>query len=323
MQRSHTATSNSSKRTWALTLALAAISQKQEGDRIAIFVGLLFSIIIHLLLLIGSYTLSFLPVAIDKKNDAQPENTFEIFIETNSNLEEEIPHQKTPFFSSKNQSAAEELPAPSEDSPLPSSPKSIDYAHKIIREEPAYVPLKEGSEPQSATDNSQELNQNKDTLPIQDIEPGYEKLEITAPIIQRPSPMSRPQIKNINVEGPLRYSSAASQRLGARAVDARFTQYGEYLAGMIEAVGTQWTLLCHSSYRNLSDQGTEVFLSFYINSDGEVIELMIDRSSASTLGESLCKDAILSRSPFGKWTEEMIKTLGLEAQVIKVHFSYL
>ncbi len=295
-----------------------------------IAVGICFTVFIHILLfLILPSHFSPSAVIMPKKAlevEILPSEQEDLFIETNAAAPDEVPEQPTPFFSSQNQQAAQEKPLLDAMDLLPTELKGEINAHKIVPSNaeltPPPMPV-EMAETPSEQQTAAVDNQAQDTPPLKDDDTGnFTKKPQPLKPMARPAPTTpRPKVSMTGVQGPIKNFQGGTNRMGARAVDARFTQYGDYLQRLIEAIGTQWTLMCRESSRMLPDRGTYAMISFIINEQGQVVQLNIDQSTTSGMALNLCKDAILSRAPFGNWSEDMVKTLG-DAQMIKIHFTY-
>lgn len=135
----------------------------------------------------------------------------------------------------------------------------------------------------------------------------------------RPRPRKRIQLSP--VPGPLKASRKSASELGVVSVEAAFSEFGDYLQRMIEAISTQWSLLAIQSQLGVRDWGSHVNVTFKIHRDGSVTDVTLDANTSSELGSVLCRDAVLSRAPFGEWTQEMVQLLG-EEQVIHMGFTY-
>ncbi|PJF38435.1 MAG: hypothetical protein CUN54_10870, partial [Phototrophicales bacterium] len=94
------------------------------------------------------------------------------------------------------------------------------------------------------------------------------------------------------------------------SIDANYSQFGDYMQRMVEAVSEQWELLGHRS--NLADGNldTRVVLTFHLDKSGRVKDMQIAYSNATRAAQLLCQDAVISRSPYGEWTREMVNALG-------------
>tara|TARA_B100001248_G_scaffold262737_1_gene262009 strand:+ start:12055 stop:13125 length:1071 start_codon:yes stop_codon:yes gene_type:complete len=128
-------------------------------------------------------------------------------------------------------------------------------------------------------------------------------------------PGPRPRLSQATVAGiQMRSEGSAHVRKGLQlAIDARFSVFGAYKQRMFEAIVSQWRLLTDDARGALnSDTRVYVTLTFKLDKEGNVRDLVVKESTASSLGTLLCKDAVLSRAPFGPWTEEMLNELGSE-----------
>ncbi|MGJ3243812.1 MAG: hypothetical protein ACFE0O_12790 [Opitutales bacterium] len=129
----------------------------------------------------------------------------------------------------------------------------------------------------------------------------------------QPQPQPRPRLPQPRVvPGPLMQSAGVASRSGAVAVDARFSEFGDYAQRMVEAVSRAWNSQVARAPENIGERPSRVQLRFVLNSFGEVKEMETVTTSASALDTAMCRDAIQSRSPYGIWTEDMINVLGME-----------
>lgn len=144
---------------------------------------------------------------------------------------------------------------------------------------------------------------------------GSESLEQPEVLPPRPRPVL-PQFLN----GPVGPRHGAAPRLGRVAVDANFSEFGDYIARMLDVIIRQWHILAWDSL-GAAERGTMVSISFRIDLHGQVHSLEVQESTASLTGTLICQDAIESRQPFGPWTQEMRQVLGDE-QTIRIRFFY-
>ncbi len=139
----------------------------------------------------------------------------------------------------------------------------------------------------------------------------------TQPQLPKPRPRLAPDV----LPGPMMRSMSGVPGLGMIAIEAKFSEFGDYLQRMYEAIGYQWLLLANQTRRGSAQISSRVVLEFIIYNDGRVENLRVVHSSAGQAATVICKDAVQSRSPFAMWTEEMVRTLG-EEQTIRVTFIY-
>jgi hypothetical protein len=300
------------------------------------------SLILHLLLGIGFY------FWLEAVVEIQPKPPMEIayvvpdehFIEVNRALEPEAPPEDTPFFACADQKAAQlELSAP-DDSPLPQETSGELDAHKVVHADMDAMeaiaqmafeeaPLDGEEAPKAFEDSPQEPVRLVENTLDQDalfLDALFEEALSIEPAIQvqnRPKPQPRPrvQVKSVLTDGPLRQDKRSCGRLGVTAVDARFSEYGDYLQRMIDIIYSQWVWLVERSYRNLP-RGHSIFIQFSLMPDGTIERLESQPEGASSIALRVCQDAILSRQPFDPWTESMLQTLGMEGQQLSIHFHF-
>lgn len=134
-------------------------------------------------------------------------------------------------------------------------------------------------------------------------------------------PRPRPRLNSPALPGPVRRTTAGVANLGRIGIDAEFNEFGDYLARMNEVVGTQWLILANQTRRGVAEVASRVIVEFVLNAEGRVEHLEIAFSSASQAGSLICKDAILSREPFGEWTDDMIAAMG-QRQPVTFTFIY-
>ncbi len=134
-------------------------------------------------------------------------------------------------------------------------------------------------------------------------------------------PLPRPRVQVDVLPGPVMRSMGGVPGLGNLAIDAKFSEFGEYLDRMYEIIGTQWLLLASQVRRGSVHTASRVIVDFVLSSDGTIRTIEIAYSSAGQASTLICKDAIQSRAPFNAWTDDMIGSLG-EEQPIRVTFIY-
>ncbi len=92
-------------------------------------------------------------------------------------------------------------------------------------------------------------------------------------------------------------------------MDAQWAKYGAYLQRLIDSVQISFDTII--TKRGIyPPTGTVVTIKFRLEKTGAVSEIISAESSdASEEAKSICKDAIASKSPYGKWTDRMIAAL--------------
>lgn len=135
----------------------------------------------------------------------------------------------------------------------------------------------------------------------------------------RPAPRERPRLDPELVQGPLMRSMGSASRRGAVAIDATFSEFGEYQQQFYAAVQAGW-------YQEIEffqpiDTSTRVQVRFTMRADGSIHNLEVLHSTASEIATVICESAISKRSPFRPWTREMVEVFG-EARSLTVMFHY-
>lgn len=152
-----------------------------------------------------------------------------------------------------------------------------------------------------------------------------ELTEAVNPRPQRPSPDSaetpqmprpRPRLNPNVVPAPLMESNQRASRTGRVAVDAQFSEYGDYLQRMVEAVSRAWNASV-SRVELIKERPSRVKVRFTIDSRGNIRNMrVVDKTpNAQLLATGLCMDAIQSRAPYDRWTQDMVQTLGTEQEI--------
>lgn len=146
---------------------------------------------------------------------------------------------------------------------------------------------------------------------------GTEETPAIDPNAPRPRPVLEPRLS----AGPLRHQAVTANARGLVAIDSRFSEFGAYQQRMIEAISAQWYMLARQSRAIDSEYGTQVVLVFTMDSEGIVSGTKVRFTNASAAATLLCINAVESRSPFGPWTADMQRVLGV-TQTVTFTFYY-
>lgn len=135
----------------------------------------------------------------------------------------------------------------------------------------------------------------------------------------RPVPRARPRLDPELISGPLLESKGSARLRGTLALDATFSEFGEYEQQFYAAIQAGW-------YQEIEffqpiDTATRVHVRFRIKADGTVDQVEAVESTASKIATVICETAISKRSPFRPWTQEMVKVFGTE-RTLNVVFNY-
>lgn len=135
----------------------------------------------------------------------------------------------------------------------------------------------------------------------------------------QPTPRARPRLAPELVTGPLMRSEGSARRRGAVAIDATFSEFGEYEQQFYAAIQTGW-------YQEIEffqpiDTAARVQIRFTIHADGRVEDVKAVQTTASEIATFICETAITKRSPFRPWTKEMVQVFG-QQRTLNVVFHY-
>lgn len=138
---------------------------------------------------------------------------------------------------------------------------------------------------------------------------------------ERPAkPRPRPRLAPELTTGTVMRSESSARRRDTLALDATFSEFGEYEQQFYAAVQTGW-------YQEIEffqpiDTATQVHVQFTLHADGRVSDVKAVQSNASEIATFICENAISKRSPFRPWTREMVRVFGQE-RTLTVRFRYL
>lgn len=238
------------------------------------------------------------------------------FAETNPVANQAVP-KTAPFTSSRNQTAAQPVPEkmPS-NSALPKStgtspeirlaqgkPRSIDQSQA----QPTPAPVVAMAAPKTAPP------------------PGPGKAAA------RPAPKAAPAPTPADPERPraslpsgtaglLLRNSVGVNRAGAVAIDARFSQYGDYTQRMLEAIQSSWWSIIERSQFEGVQRG-RVTVRFRLHRDGTVTDATILSNEVTRVMSLACKDAVMAPAPYDIWRADMVAMFG-ESDMVTINFYY-
>lgn len=135
----------------------------------------------------------------------------------------------------------------------------------------------------------------------------------------QPMPRPRPTLSPDLIHGPVMRSDGSASRRGALAIDASFSEFGEYQQQFYAALQAGW-------YQEIEffqpiDTSTRVVVRFRITADGVIHDVEVLHTTASQIATLICQTALTKRSPFRSWTKEMLMVFGQE-QTLEVVFHY-
>jgi outer membrane biosynthesis protein TonB len=238
------------------------------------------------------------------------------FAETNPVANQAVP-KAAPFTSSRNQTAAQPVPEkmPS-NSALPKSagtspeirlaqgkPRSIDQSQV----QPTPAPAISMAGPQTAPPPGPGKAAAR---PVPKAEPAPAPANPDRPRASIPS----------GTAGLLLCNSVGVNRAGAVAIDARFSQYGDYTQRMLEAIQSSWWSIIERSQFEGVQRG-RVTVRFRLHRDGTVTDATILSNEVTRVMSLACKDAVMAPAPYDAWRADMVALYG-ESDIVTINFYY-
>jgi hypothetical protein len=195
----------------------------------------------------------------------------------------------------------------------PSTPAKVEEVSRIPKEDGIELPR-----------NDAPLNQK--IINLTSTLPGIDKTQAnsSAPIHVRDQQKVRPKLSHDVLSGPLLKSKSQAPRIGKVAIECRLNPYGVYMQQMLRSIENQWGELIRSSFRFMKQDQIlpSVTYTFTLIKDGTIQGLSkTSKGDTNSLSSELCRQAIASRVPFGRWEDEMIAEFGNSDQ-ITITFSY-
>jgi len=135
-------------------------------------------------------------------------------------------------------------------------------------------------------------------------------------------PKERPRLASTSLNRSTILSNRATgvANIGILGMDARWSEYGEYLNELIEIVQQKWYSILRES-RVSPPRGSHVVVTFRINSKGETEITKVEDADAGKQGVFSCQNAITYPQPYRKWSDAMIAVLG-DSQELTFSFYY-
>ncbi len=230
--------------------------------------------------------------------------------ETNAKANRTAP-EKTPFIAARNQSAAQPVPemVPTRSS-VPRSDGDSETQIKVSQGVPRSIGESERNISAGAAGTSSAA---LGAMP--------KKSETPSPTPQ-PENVNRPRATLASgTTGLLLKNNVGVNKAGILAVDARFSNYGDYAQRMMEAIQSSWwELIDRAHFENIS-RGL-VVIRFRLCRDGTVIDAEIVQANVPQILALACKDAVMAPAPFDVWREDMVALYG-EDQEVTLTFHYL
>ena len=235
------------------------------------------------------------------------------FAETNPAANQAVP-KATPFTSSRNQTAAQPVPEkmPTH-SPLPKSagtseeirlaqgkPRSIDQSQAAPVAQPSVsmaAPAKASPPPGPGKSAPKPA-------------PAPAAADPERPRAAAPS----------GTYGLLLRRPVGVSRAGSVAIDARFSNYGDYTQRMMEAIQSSWWSIIERSRFEGVTRG-RVTVSFRLHRDGTVTDAKVLGTEVTRVMTLACKDAVMAPAPYDIWRADMVAMYG-ESDTVTINFHY-
>ena len=239
------------------------------------------------------------------------------FIETNPLANQAVP-KTTPFTSSRNQTAAQPVPEKMPtNSPLPKSDGTSEQL-RIAKGKPRSI---DQSEAQPISQPSISMAAPVKAPPP----PGPGKSAAQPSPTPAPVPVAaNPDRPRASVPsgtyGLLLRRPVGVNRAGTIAVDARFSNYGDYTQRMLEAIQSSWWSIIERSRFESVTRGN-VIVRFRLHRDGTVTDAKVLSTEVARVMTLACKDAVMAPAPYDIWRADMVAMYG-ESDTVTINFIY-
>jgi len=242
------------------------------------------------------------------------------FAETNPLANQAVP-KTAPFTSARNQTAAQPVPEkmPS-NSALPKSAGTVPEI-RLIQAKPRSIDQSQ-AQPTPAPVIAMAAP-TPITAPAPPPGPGKAAAQPVPKAAPAPTPADpeRPRASiPSGTAGLLLRNSVGVNRAGAVAIDARFSQYGDYTQRMLEAIQSSWwSIIERSQFESL--QRGRVTVRFRLHRDGTVTDATILSNEVTRVMSLACKDAVMAPAPYDIWRADMVALYG-ESDIVTINFYY-
>jgi len=276
------------------------------------------------------------------------------YVESNPNVPENPPDEVKQFSFRDQQAAQPEIKKTTQEKKVPkiksndNNPKIIAAKKKVnevVQSPPPKLSdsnhkKKSTQEPKTLIFSKTEIQKPKEkegSYSKKNVKDGLDKEKIIIASIQNPSMPSslttippqkprqkiRPSLSSDLIHGPLMRSTTSAPRVGEIAIECRLHPFGVYIQEMLQSIEEQWNQLASGSIQYLQRDRLpgKITLRFKIEASGDISNLSRVDNEGYSLAAELCRQAIASRVPFGKWTEKMIKDFG-QSDEITLNFQY-
>ena len=237
------------------------------------------------------------------------------FIETNPLANQAVP-KTTPFTSARNQTAAQPVPEKMPtNSPLPKSQGTSEQL-RIAQGKPRSI---DQSEAAPATQPSVSM-----AAPVKAAPPPGPGKSAAQPSLAPAPVAANPDRPRASVPsgtyGLLLRRPVGVNRAGSIAVDARFSNYGDYTQRMLEAIQSSWWSIIERSRFEGVSRGN-VIVRFRLHRDGTVTDAQVLGTEVTRVMTLACKDAVMAPAPYDIWRADMVAMYG-ESDTVTINFLY-
>ena len=235
------------------------------------------------------------------------------FAETNPAANQAVP-KTAPFTSSRNQTAAQPVPEKMPtNSALPRSAGSSEEI-RLAQGKPRSI-----DQSQAAPASQPSVSMAAPSKSAPPPGPGKSAAKpAPAPVAANPE---RPRAAAPSgTYGLLLRRPVGVNRAGSVAIDARFSNYGDYTQRMMEAIQSSWWSLIERSRFEGVSRG-HVTVRFRLHRDGTVTDAQVLATEVTRVMTLACKDAVMAPAPYDIWRADMVAMYG-ESDTVTINFHY-
>lgn len=162
-------------------------------------------------------------------------------------------------------------------------------------------------------DNARSVPERVEGVPDAKVFDGATSMQ---PAIDPRRPMPRPQlVKSVQARPAiLAENKFGTTNIGNIAVDARWSNYGQYLQKMIETVQIQWERIIINQKANPVN-GSRVTVKFIMDDEGRIDRIVSVDTTANEVATAACISGISDPAPYGPWTDDMKAVLGRQQEM--------
>ncbi|MEN9652540.1 MAG: hypothetical protein RL303_260 [Verrucomicrobiota bacterium] len=242
------------------------------------------------------------------------------FAETNPLANQATP-ASAPFTSARNQTAAQPTPEKAlTNSALPRSPGSSPEI-RLAQGRPRSIDQSQAQPtPPAAVAVASPAQMAVPGAGPQVTKPAQMTPPAPAPVPPAANPDRPRATVPTGTAGLLLRNAVGVNRAGALAIDARFSQYGDYTQRMLEAIQSSWWSIIERSRFEGASRG-RVTVRFRLHRDGTVTDATILHNEVTRIMSLACQDAVTAPAPYDIWRADMVALFG-ESDIVTINFFY-